>query len=449
MQGAVWRASPGALLAGAVFLLLGSDATAAVPTAAVTYRTYADPGSRVDATVVILAAGDPGEKDSILATDTGSGVVMVRVLEADDAECESAPVLHTSLGTDRWCVHLSGITAGEAFKGQLAGASSVVTLTVTARHHAIVPGVVAFGAFILSILLVFFTTKLLPPRVTNLLLGRAKGDPGGVTGLADWANRAESRLSPEDILARVNWAKRNGKGQLLAAREALRQKLLSTRIPACPLRAAGTIEAARTDVTADELLTASGARATSTADRLNAVTTRADTAIQAFTEISTLLLSRIPMTDTNRPAANALVARCNLLAVDYLSEFTMDNLIKSLQDALADLRALVPGAPPPISPLVVVPVTAGGLTTAILQEIGIGIAPFVREAFAVGTAVLAVSIFMLAAVLTVFSTQYFPNQTFGTWIDYAGLAATTFGSASVAGIVAVLALFRGPQQWFA
>lgn len=76
-------------------------------------------------------------------------------------------------------------------------------------------------------------------------------------------------------------------------------------------------------------------------------------------------------------------------------------------------------------------------------------AAIVGAAASAGAVIMAAGVLMVIAVGSVLAAQYVPSQTFGTWSDYFGLAVASFGSSSLAGVLALLVLLRGPQAWYA
>lgn len=205
-------------------------------------------------------------------------------------------------------------------------------------------------------------------------------------------------------------------------------------------------------VTADELLTPAGARATSTAERLLGLVEQASAARMAFDQVSAMLLAKVP--DANRTAAEALVQQGQKLGDGFLSEFTMDTYLTELRDYLRQLHLLVPPKARQVQGEALAALAIGGPAVGLEAPAGGARAasspPVIVDAAVTASAVAAAAIaLMVIAVGSVLAAQYLPNQTFGTWTDYFGLAVAAFGSSSVVGVLALLVLLRGPQAWYA
>ena len=441
--------------------LLVSFAVMAVPAAAqpklpeapLTVRATVGTGASESRTLTIAAVGPAPTRETTLTDETGRHTATARTLQSTDVACQGTDVRATGLGEDRWCIRLDGLAPGHVLKGRLAGAGGVVVLTATARHGWLLPAVVAALSLVVAIVLVWATSTWLPVLTVRALLSRELREDGGIAGLKGWADRAgQGRIARSGILSRVRWAKRYGKGQVLAARDELDDLLASgqTRIPPSPLRDDAVVEAARTDVKVGELLTPGGARATSEAERLFELVARADHGIRAFEERGNALLRRIPAEHPDREAAEKLVERLPRDAVGYLSEFTLERFEASLRNGLETLRSYVSAIEAEAADRV-----AGVAETATEPEPPIGARPrtaavaAARTVLTGGAVVLAAGLLMAVAVVAVLASQYFPNQTFGTAEDYLVLAATMVGSSTAAGAVTVLLLLRGPEDWYA
>lgn len=433
------------VFAASVLVLLACSSAAAQsnPTATLVYRTNVDLVETTDRTIVILASGPPPAQGGVLVTDDGGATISVQIFDPESQDCLNAPVLNSGLGSNRWCVRLTGIKAGQAFKGQLMGPSSTIALTVAARDKLRFPIAFAAVALVLSVGLLFLTTKALPLLVTSIALAQVRDD--GLAGLTEWIRTARIHLSLQDTLVRVRWAQRHGKQRLTAIRASLQVRLHASAIPKrCPLHVAAQSEAARHDFAISDLLTERGIAAISRAERLTSLVVKSDAAIVDFHNISGVLVSLT--SGPNLHSAQDLMDRGNALAEEYLAEFTYEPFVKRLQDTLDVLRGYVPlPVPPPKVPPHFVPFAAATADMAIL---GVNIGPTARKTLSFGMVFLAAILLMAVAVAVVLSTQYFPNQTFGSFADYVGLVAAMLGSSSAAGILTVLLLLRSPQEWY-
>jgi hypothetical protein len=119
---------------------------------------------------------------------------------------------------------------------------------------------------------------------------------------------------------------------------------------------------------------------------------------------------------------------------------------------LAEIQRCVPSATDEERRLVGVAVTSDATAAgdqAVVQAAGlpavVATIPFVAAtATAAGVAVVLMAI----AAATVLVAVYVPSHTFGTFADYVKLATTALGSSSVAGVLALLLLLKGPDDWY-
>jgi hypothetical protein len=429
----------------------------AVPlTAALTIGYTATWGGSATRTLVVLAAGRPPSR-ALVTDPTGTKVVTVTVLRQTDPACAAAATIaQTGLGTDRWCLKLSGITPGQHYQGVLAGASATLILTLAARDGWPLPALTALTALLITIGLLWLATHLLPDLLTRRELAAAAADDGGIAGLPAWAASAAGRLSSTDILARLRWAKRYGRAQVLGARSQLGQVLDDplTLLPSCPLRAAAEAERLRPDgdVASGEVLTPAGTRAVSTAEQLLQLVEEAAGARIAFDQICAALMAGIP--DPQRATGEALRLQGQALGTGFLSAFTMDVYLTGLRDMLTQLHLLVPvhTLPPPIAAMAALAQRASpagaGAPAGAARNAGLSVA-VAGTAIAVGAIFAVAVVLMLIAVGSVLAVQYVPNQTFGSSTDYFQLVISAFGTSSAVGLLALLLTLRGPQAWYA
>ncbi len=425
-------------------------------TASLTIRSVVTKGS-ASRTVVVLTDGAPPGQDLIAVDSTGTNVAPVAVLGTTSRGCKSAETLQTGIGRDRWCLRFKNVAAGQPYQVVLHGASTVLTLTLTTRNNLVFPVLAALGALLVAVLLLMLATRFLPDLLTKRQLARAMRDTS-ISGLRRWADTAQGRLSPADIVARLQWARRYGRAQVLGARTQLHRLLDNpeTHLPDCPLREAAIAEVNRpdTDVGADELLTPSGARAVSPAERLLQDVEQATAARKAFDQVCTGLLEDIPRDDDNRATAEDLWRQGDDYGTGFLSDFTIDTYVAGLRTTLNQIQALVPAQGQPVSTLAMRSLamgalSAGGREPALAQVRATMASVIVSDAVvAVGAVLMVALILMVIAVGSVLAVQYFPNETFGRATDYLGLAVAAFSSSSVAAVVALLFLLRKPQAWY-
>jgi hypothetical protein len=360
------------------------------------------------------------------------------------------------LGNDPWCLHLIGVDAGHSVSGQLKGTRSVVTLTVKARQAIWLPALTGALILLLAVLAAWLAGTFLPPRVSRVLLHLEVCKDGGVTGLKEWADKADGRISTADVLARVRWAKRVGRGQVLASRASLKAALETKRsvIPECPLRDAGQAETTRGDqVAVDDLLTPGGAATVSTAEHLLQTVETATSGLTNFIAISKELINRISAS-ADKDAAQKLADQTVANAKGYLSEFTLGKYLDSLQQALEDIgrrstasETVAPGT----AGLAAVSLSPSRLAASALSAVrsaSVAAVSTARPMIAIVPFALLTLALMIIAVAGVLAVQYFPNPTFGSGADYLALAATAFGAAQAAAVLALLLLLRGPADWY-
>lgn len=431
--------------------------SAAPLTAALTIGYTVPWGGSTTRTLVVLAAGRPPSRTALATDATGTKVVTITVLTQTDPACAAVTTIaQTGLGTDRWCLQLSGITPGQHYQGVLTGASTTLTLTLTARDGWPLPTLTALAALLVTIGLLWLATHFLPDLLTRRELAAATADDGGIAGLPAWATSAAGRLSDTDILARLRWAKRYGKAQVLGARSQLGLLLDDplTLLPSCPLRAAAEAERLRpgADVSAGELLTPAGTRAVSIAEQLLQLVEEATGARIAFDQICAALLADIP--DALHAAGEALRGQGHALGTGFLSPFTMDVYLAGLRDMLTQLHLLVPAPaqPPSLQAMAAFALRTStispGTSVSATRVAGLSVT-VAGTAVAVGAILAVAVVLMLIAVGSVLAVQYFPNQTFGSSTDYFQLVMSAFGTSSAVGLLALLLTLRGPQAWYA
>lgn len=443
---------PRSLLAGRIMaayligVVLGTAGPVAAdpPQTTLTLRTTVGTGHE-RRTVLLETAGAPPSSTGSLVDASGLHAAAVTVTPLGTAECRRASLHHTGLGRDRWCLTISGIAAGQAYTGRLTGPGSAVTLSVSARHAFWpLPAMAALAALLLAVAAAFLTTRYLPDLVTNALLAVAIRTDGGIAGLSEWARQAAGRLAPADVLARVRWAKRYGGQRVQATRATLLEK--ASKLSPCPLRTASEQEAHRSDIVVGDLLTPGGTRATGIADALLDLVERAEQAASDFTTESAVLLTELADTDKRHAMVTGIIQQGQHAADGYLSQFNVDDYVSHLARLLDSIDAIIRPRPPQAEalaaapPAVIWPAPAAQLATDTRMA--------ARFAMAGGATLLTAAVLMIAAVISILTVQYLPNPTFGTATNYLTLAASAFSASTGAGILTVLLLIRGPQNWY-
>lgn len=428
----------------------GAQEPAEKPSASLTYRTDVGPDT-AGRVIVLLADGPPPEDKSVLVDEEGQLVVSVEPLPDDDERCGRDP-LRTTLGDDEWCLRLSGIGAGARTTGRLVGDGSVVELSVEARHDWRNPAWVALASLLLAVGLLFLTTRLLPKWLVRAQLFWLTLSDHGIDGFMKWASDvAGIRLSHADTLARLRWAKRHGKQRITAVRAGLREAAQNSQLEGAPLVDESNAEAAKATVDIGDVLTVTGTVETSAAEELFAALTTADAARAAFDSSAGALRARI--TDpTDRQQAEQLHNQGLSMHRDVLRLTNLATYQQGLSSTLAEIQRRVPSATDEERRLVGVAVTSDATAAgdqAVVQAAGlpavVATIPFVAAtATAAGVAVVLMAI----AAATVLAAVYVPSHTFGTFADYVKLATTALGSSSVAGVLALLLLFKGPDDWY-
>ncbi len=384
-----------------------------------------------------------------LADDTGRHAATVTVRPCAKAcagasgSCPTAPILHTSLDGSFWsCVRVRHIPVGTKVAGTLASATVSISLTIQRRVGFAWPLVWTIVSFLFAVLVAVAATRLVPQATTTALLRWERRSDDGVTGLVDWSR--SGRLIDADVLARMRWAKGSGRQQVIAARKALAQLLTSDRIGSCPLRDTCRAEADRVDVRRDDMLTSAGARSL-VAENLAALFEKADDAVAAMIDVADRVIALAPEKEKR---ARELVEATQKQAENYLSDETLDDYVDVVRAACRALRDLPVNrmAVPATLLAVIAPSEVGAAVVlrarSVVQSV---VQPFAVFAPAIGLGLLL----MIAAVATVFLSQYVANPVFGSTGDYVTLALAAFGSAQAAAVATALIATRGPTPWAA
>jgi len=424
------------------------------PKGAITIQTTTPRHSKEMRDYLLMSSGVPPSTATL--TDTsGEHTVTATVQATDGGACAGQAPRYTGLGTDPWCVHLDGVQAGYEVTGTLSGDTVDVALTVKARIGIWGPALVTLIGLLAAAFLAWLANTLLPAVATDLLWRRSKFREKGITGLKAWAGKATTYLSKDDVIARVRWAKRTGKRLVVGARRALRQELESdtTRLPDCPLRQAADTEVRRNDVRVGDMLTETGLRSTSDAERLLTAVSQATRARAAFDEIADGLMTRIPPAQLQQAAR--LKQDGDELAEGYLSEFTLDLYLEELRGYASDIQKLAEEKPQSTTDLVVAFAATnlshlGSLQRAAAagRQLGGAVAGVALPVAEAGVALLLTLTLMAVGAFAVLVAQYLPNDTFGTDADYITLLASTFASATGAAVASALVQLRGPKAWY-
>ena len=419
------------------------------PTAALTYRTDVQPG-RARRVIAILADGTAPTGASVLVDETGRRAVTAIPLPGSDGRCAIDP-MQTGLGTTRWCFALIDVQAGAKATGRLVGDRTIVTLSVEARHDWRNAALVTLAALLAALGLVFVSTRVVPVWLIRAQLWSLTRHDHAIVGFRQWAiDVADVRLSRSDTLARLRWAKRHGTKRIVAARAGLQAAVAASHLDGSPLLAEASAEAARTDVRIDDLLAVTGAVETPHAGNLLGVLAAADASYADFCDSATLLIERIVEPDA-RAEAKGLRAAGLRMHRDVLRPGNLEHYQRALEASLQAIIALVPGETDHAARVIAVGVTgedsAAGDGRPELRPPHERLAALPVVA-ATATAVVVAAMLMVVASAVVLTGSYLPNHTFGSFADYATLATTALGSSSVAGVLAMVLLLRGPGDWY-
>lgn len=274
-------------------------------------------------------------------------------------------------------------------------------------------------ALLLVGLISYGTTQWAPGWATTALLRVAKRDVNGIAGLDSWTEEAAAYLTKDDLLARVRWAKRNGKAQVLAARRDLAARLAESaaqnRIGSCPLRDAAAAQAARADVRVGDLLSAGGTRIQPAADLL-ALFARADDDLAAFNAISSALIKTMPDGE-HKTNAEAAVKQGRALADDFLAAFTIDDYIQGLLKYLTQVQrqaAFAAELDNAEDAARYAGIAVGGMLGTAPSARQTRIWMEFRDAVAFAPIVGLALVLILVAAGTVLAAQYLTNPVFGS-----------------------------------
>lgn len=190
------------------------EPAAATPTRALTVTHDISPTGSSTAYLLLLADG-PAPASATLVSTSGEHVVDVTSDDQTD-ECDDLTARTTGLGTDRWCLRLSGLSAGQQVAGDLSGTSSKVSLTVATRSIVFpLPLLAALAGLILAVLLTLLVAPLgrivAVAKLRKFVADNQSGNAANrISGLPGWV---EARLAegedPAELTEQV---------QLLAAR---------------------------------------------------------------------------------------------------------------------------------------------------------------------------------------------------------------------------------------
>lgn len=347
-----------------------------------------------------------------------------------------------------WCVHVSGLQAGYSVSGIVASRGTSLSLTVRRKDTPGWPLAWSIIALLAAVVISWLSSTYVP-GLTSRLRRRWYQHAKVPTGLGVWVKRAAASriLADDDIVARAQWARKYGIGQVTTARQQLARALAdpAQSVPAnSPLRQACQEEANRpaTDVKCEDVLTDEGARSIKAATLLETLT-KADNAIREFKSSADRIIAPLPNPSQERTQATA--TRDNALRwAEGLSDQGAPQFVETLNNIIASMLA-APGAP------AVAPVAAAAISGTAVRAAATEIATSIKETLWPALylpAVLLALIVMAGTVATVFAAQYTANPSFGTRTDYLTLILSAYGSAQVTAIVAALLLVRTPKPWY-
>jgi hypothetical protein len=186
----------------------------------------------------IMAAGTPPQASTDLLSSDGREAVPVSALPV--SACDGLPTLQ-ALGqgaTTPWCLKLDDISDGSQVAGKLAGAKTVLALTVSRRSSfcgapllAVVGGLlVGFFALIIPLKVRKQIRKGLVDKKLDENETREAGEK--IVGLREWVEEQRSRNQrDDDILPLVDWVMREGPGIADRGRAELHRRLLESELP--------------------------------------------------------------------------------------------------------------------------------------------------------------------------------------------------------------------------
>ncbi len=461
MRRARWTAA--VLLSPCVLMLAPTAATRAdettppaKPTASITLQL---PNGSSDSSYVIDALGKPPTGPVVLTDDSGTRVATAQAYATADRSCSSTDHRATTLGTQQWCVHLTGVPSGAKLTGKLTGCQSVLTLTAQRRDPwwsaARVALLALAGAVLLSYLGAVllpaawprFVLRLYPALLTNWWRVQPKRK---VDGLAAWVPDARKggTLAPADLLARTRWAARYGRDQVMAVRREIEALVVEStgEIGACPLRAAAEAEMIKKQVDRSGLLDADGTRVHPARDLLRAYQLAAGGLRDCLAICEGAKASVAP-----GPVATTIDGYINTAkgsATNFLSEFTLDTYLENLQDiAVAVIQASrgVGGARGGFAGVAGVAAVAASARRA--ADTGRNWAALATRSVIVASPMMLFVALLMIVASALSLVQYVTNPTFGNATDYATLAATAFTSSLIPAVVAAFVVGRG-QRWY-
>lgn len=416
--------------------------------------------------VVLVARGPVPAHPTSLAVASGHDRIVAKPLEASDPRCQGRRYRFTGLGGSRhWCFVLDRLVASGSFTGKLRGTSALVTVTVTTRHvWCSGPLWTAFGAALAAVGLVLLTTLGLPARIIAFRLRYETGRTAKhVTGLDAWIRAARPRLTQGDLLAAVTWMRRQGTAALESTRANLAGALKSAdAIPDdSPLWQAAHEEAEKRSIDASDLLGPDGKQATSNAGTLLGLIGHMQAVISEWLAEVGDLLTAVP--PDHHEAAQRRIANGEAV-VATLSASNTARVEARLDDVVEQLAIWSDAGRRPVY----IPVGVGvGAVRALAGSgvaAGVGLLdlpsrfqfsrprlrrllPDANAVAAHGLTVIPLILLMAVAAATALVANYLPNDTFGSFADYASLAASVFGSATITGAAGAYVAWTKANDW--
>lgn len=429
----------------------------AKPAAAITLQL---PNGASDSSYLIDALGQPPAGPVVLTDDSGTRMATAQAHPSSDRSCSNSDHRATTLGSQQWCVRLTGVPSGAKLTGKLTGAESVLSVTAQRRDSWWSAARVALLALGCAVLLSYLGTVVLPaawPWFVLLLYPallsswwkvRPKKE---VEGLVEWVPdaRVAGTLAPADLLARTRWVARYGRDQVMAVRRQIKDLVASSAIGACPLRTAAEDEMGRTKVTRSDLLAADGTRVNPARDLLQSYQLAAG-GLRDCLAICEAAKASVPAGQDAAKKIEGYIKTAKESATNFLSGFTLDTYLDTLKDiAVAVIqesrshRAIHEGFAGMVGVKDVAALPARARRAA---DVGRDWAVLATQSVAVASPMVLFVALLMVVGSALSLVQYVTNPTFGSSTDYVTLAATAFTSALVPAVVAALVVGRG-QRW--
>lgn len=406
--------------------------------------------------VGIAALGPPPSGSATLVDSGGRNAATV---SSAPGQCQGDQRL-TGLGTDEWCLRISGLGAGSDVVGSVTTSQMTLKLTVGERHNFFwLPLLVTLGSFVLALVVAWWTTIELGRGVARNRV-QAEVDQNSrdrvIEGLGEWVTDQRVALQETDLLPIVLAIRRSGPRASAKARIRLGQALTSSPLPAThALRVAAKQEADRQDNRMEDFYSGATKREKHPADETIGLLNTAQLIWQRLRRAEAIIGTLTPdgtagLRELLRNADDVLAQAKDAAGLSFAEKAESEVWRK-----LADM--IVSGEHPRLDEALAAPERpeGGDLTVdsldrrvlplplpPLLPRIGLPPAlPLIEAGLLTAGTVLLLA---LIAAVSVASANWIPNATFGTWPNYLALALSAFASTAVAGILAVLVLWRTP-----